>query len=42
MRRTGSISLVADDYENNFTDIQHILTINKKIEILIGFLNTTE
>ena len=42
MRRTGNISLIADEYENNFTDIQHLLTINKKIEILIGFLNTTD
>lgn len=42
MRRTGNISLIADEYENNFTDIQHLLTINKKIEVLIGFSNTTD
>ena len=42
MRRTGNISLVADEYNNDLTNIQHLLTINKKIEVLIGFLNTTD
>lgn len=42
MRRTGNISLIADDYENDLTDTKHLLSINKKIEILIGFTNTTE
>ena len=41
MRRTGNISLVADDYENSFFNINHLLSINKKVEILIGFTNTT-
>lgn len=41
MRRTGNISLIADDYENDLTDTKHLLSINKKIEILIGFTNTT-
>lgn len=42
MRRTGNISLIADEYENDLTDTKHLLSINKKIEILIGFTNTTE
>ena len=42
MRRTGNISLIADEYENDLTDTKHLLSINKKIEILIGFTNTTD
>ena len=42
MRRTGNISLVADDYENDLTDTKHLLSINKKVEVLIGFVNTTD
>lgn len=41
MRRTGNINLVADDFENNLTDTKHLLSINKKIEVLIGFTNNT-
>ena len=42
MRRTGNLNLVANDYENNITSVQHLLSINKKIQVLIGFTNTTE
>ena len=42
MRRTGNINLIADDYENNLTDTKHLLSINKKIEVLIGFTNPTD
>ena len=41
MRRTANISLVADEYINDLTDTKHLLSINKKVEILIGFTNTT-
>ena len=41
MRRTGNISLIADNYENDLTDTKHLLSINKKIEVLIGIINTT-
>ena len=41
MRRTANISLVADEYENDLTDTKHLLSINKKVEVLIGFTNTT-
>lgn len=42
MRRTGSLSMVADGYENDLTDTKHLLSINKKVEVLIGFINTTD
>ena len=42
MRRTGNLSMIADDYENDLTDTKHLLSINKKIEVLIGFINTTD
>ena len=42
MRRTCNITLVADQYENDLTDTKHLLSINKKIEILIGFINNTD
>ena len=42
MRRTGNLSMVADDYENDLTDTKHLLSINKKIEVFIGFANTTD
>lgn len=42
MRRTGNLSIVADEYENDLTDTKHLLSINKKVEVLIGFVNTTD
>ena len=42
MRRTVSISLLASDTDNNLTDIKNLLSINKKIEILTGFINMTD
>ena len=42
MRRTGNISLVADPYQNDLTDTKHLLSINKKVELLVGFTNTTD
>ena len=42
MRRTGNLTMVADEYENDLTDTKHLLSINKKIEVLIGFTNTTD
>jgi len=41
MRRTGNLSMVADEYENDLTNTKHLLSINKKVEVLIGFVNTT-
>ena len=42
MRRTGNLSMIADEYENDLTDTKHLLSINKKVEVLIGFVNTTD
>ena len=42
MRRTANISIVTDEYENDLTDTKHLLSINKKVEILVGFDNTTD
>jgi len=42
MRRSANINLIADDYENNLTTTKNLLSINKKVEILIGFKNTTD
>ena len=39
MRRTCSISLVAEDEENNLTDVDNLLSINKKIRIFEGIKN---
>ena len=41
MRRTGNLSMIADEYENDLTDTKHLLSINKKVEVLIGFINNT-
>ena len=41
MRRTANISFVLDDVINDFTTTQNLLSINKKIEVLVGFTNTT-
>lgn len=40
MRRTGNLTMIADE-ENNLINIKNLLSINKKIEVLIGFINTT-
>jgi hypothetical protein len=42
MRRTANLTLLVDDFENNITNLRSILSMNKKIEILIGFTNTTD
>lgn len=42
MRRTGSLNMIADDYEINLTDTQNLLSMNKKIEVLVGFTNMTD
>ena len=41
MRRTGNVNLIADQYENDLTTTRNLLSINKKIELLVGFINTT-
>ena len=41
VRRTASLTVVADEYENDLTDIDGLFSINKKIYIEKGYLNTT-
>jgi len=39
MRRTCSINLVAEDAENDLTNVDNLLSINKKIRIFEGIKN---
>ena len=39
VRRTGSISLVAKEADNDLKNIENYIAINKKIQIFIGFKN---
>ena len=41
MRRTANINLFASQDINNLTNIDNLISINKKVEILIGIKNTT-
>lgn len=42
VRRTCNLNMVALDYENDLTNINNLLSINKKIDLEIGLLNKTE
>ena len=42
VRRTCSITFLAEDTVNDLTDIDNLLSINKKIEILIGIKNNID
>lgn len=42
IRRTATLSIVIDDLINDITNIENLLSINKKINLQIGFLNTTQ
>ena len=39
VRRTCSITFLAEEQKNNLTDVENLLAINKKIKILIGIEN---
>lgn len=39
IRRAGSITFVAENKKNDLTDVNNLLSINKKIKILIGIEN---
>lgn len=39
IRRSGSITFVAEEKENDLTDVDNLLSMNKKIKILIGIEN---
>ena len=40
VRRTCSLNFVAEDSDNDLSDIDNLLSMNRKIKILIGFENT--
>ncbi|AXF52490.1 MAG: putative flagellin-like protein [Caudoviricetes sp.] len=42
IRRTANLQMVSTDYKNNLTRVSSLLSINKKVEIEIGFLNNTD
>ena len=42
VRRTCSITFLAEDTNNDLTDIDNLLSVNKKIEILVGIENNID
>ena len=41
MRRTANLSILADQNKNDLSNVNNLLSINKKVQILIGFTNNT-
>lgn len=41
VRRTCNLTMVADEFENDLTNVDNLFSINKKVELEVGFLNTT-
>ena len=41
IRRTGSLSLIADEDKNDLTNINSLFYLNKKVKLETGFKNTT-
>ena len=42
IRRTCNLTMMAQEYENDLTNVNNLISINKKVDLEIGFLNTTE
>lgn len=42
VRRTGSLSLIADERTSHPTDLNSVIALNKKVKIEVGFLNDTK
>lgn len=42
MRRTCNLNMIVNQNNMSLTNTQNLLSINKKIEVLIGFVNNTE
>lgn len=42
MRRTANISLLLDEYDYKIEDVKNLISINKKVQIMIGFTNNTD
>lgn len=41
IRRTCNLSIVALEHENDLTNVDNLLSLNKKVKVEVGFLNTT-
>ena len=41
VRRTCNLSMVAEERENDLTNLDNLFSTNKRIEVEVGFLNTT-
>jgi hypothetical protein len=41
VRRTCNLTMVADEFENDLTNVNNLISINKKLDLEVGFLNTT-
>ena len=41
VRRTASVNMIADDTINDITNTKNLISINKKVAIELGLLNTT-
>ena len=39
VRRSGSLSLIADEYENDLSDLNKLLFLNNRVQIKVGFEN---
>lgn len=42
VRRAGNLTFLAEEKENDLTDIDNLLSMNKKIKILVGLENTID
>lgn len=42
VRRAGNITFLAEEEENDLTDVDNLLSMNKKIKILVGIENTVD
>ena len=42
VRRTCNITFVAEEADNNLTDIDNLLSMNKKIRVLVGLQNNVD
>ena len=42
IRRTANITFIADDAENDLTDVDNLLSLNKKVKLQIGVENTID
>lgn len=42
VRRAGNITFIAEEEENDLTDVDNLLSMNKKVKILVGIQNTVD